>query len=172
MNSREIRSTTGGARFWLRPIGTIRSALSDRSRAPRQGTEGAPDAWLEMRPWASRGIEGVTVGDDVLVITWLHQGRRDVLRVHPRGDRRRRLAGVFATRSPDRPNPLGIHPVTVREVVGNRLRIGPIEAIDGTPVVDVKPALGGPRAASARTGGDIDRSPRSRGRGPASHPGR
>jgi tRNA-Thr(GGU) m(6)t(6)A37 methyltransferase TsaA len=85
----------------------------------------------------------VDVGDKIIIITWLHRGRRDVLQVYPRGDRRRRLAGVFATRSPDRPNPLGLHPVTVRKIVGNRLRIGPIEAIDGTPVVDIKPVLKG-----------------------------
>ena len=83
----------------------------------------------------------MAVGDELIVITWLHRGRRDVFQVYPRGDRRHRLAGVFATRSPDRPNPLGLHPVTVRSIVGNRLRIGPIEAIDGTPVVDIKPVL-------------------------------
>jgi tRNA-Thr(GGU) m(6)t(6)A37 methyltransferase TsaA len=84
-------------------------------------------------------MQGLAVGDEVVVLTWLHRGRRDVLRVHPRSDRRRRLTGVFATRSPDRPNPIGLHPVVVRAIVGRRLRIGPIEAIDGTPVVDVKP---------------------------------
>jgi tRNA-Thr(GGU) m(6)t(6)A37 methyltransferase TsaA len=137
-----MTSPGGGARYRLRPIGVIRSALTRRSEAPRQGSEGAPDAWLEVRPWAARGLEGVAAGDEVLVITWLHRGRRDVLQVRPRNDRRRRRAGVFATRSPDRPNPLGLHAVTVRERSGNRLRIGPIEAIDGTPVVDVKPVLG------------------------------
>jgi tRNA-Thr(GGU) m(6)t(6)A37 methyltransferase TsaA len=103
-----------------------------------------------VQPWAARGLEGLSVGDEVLVLTWLHRGRRDVLRVRPRDDGRRRLAGVFATRSPDRPNPLGLHVVTVREVVGNRLKVGPIEAIDGTPVVDVKPALSSPRARRGR----------------------
>jgi tRNA-Thr(GGU) m(6)t(6)A37 methyltransferase TsaA len=126
----------------LRPIGAIRSTLEARGSAPRQGTEGAPDAWLEIEPWACAGLEGIAAGDRLLVVCWLHRGRRDVLRVRPRGDRRRRMAGVFATRSPDRPNPLGLHPVTVRRVDGCRLRIGPIEAIDGTPVVDLKPALG------------------------------
>jgi tRNA-Thr(GGU) m(6)t(6)A37 methyltransferase TsaA len=86
-------------------------------------------------------LRGVREGDRILVITWLHRGRRDVLTVRPRSDKRRRLAGVFATRSPDRPNPLGLHAVRVRRIVGRRLRIGPIEAIDGTPVVDVKPML-------------------------------
>lgn len=109
-----------------------------------QGSEGAPDAWLELRPWAADGLRGVAEGDALLVLTWLHQARRDVLQVHPRDDARRPLTGVFATRSPDRPNPIGLHPVTVREIAGRRLRIGPIEAIDGTPVVDVKPVLGGP----------------------------
>ncbi|HEY7514712.1 MAG TPA: tRNA (N6-threonylcarbamoyladenosine(37)-N6)-methyltransferase TrmO [Vicinamibacteria bacterium] len=134
------RTPGRGAGYRLRPIGVIRSDLVGRGEAPRQG-EGAPDAWLELEAWASKGRLGLAPGDRILVITWLHRGRRDVLRVRPRGDRRRRLAGVFATRSPDRPNPLGLHPVTVREIVGRRLRIGPIEAIDGTPVVDVKPVL-------------------------------
>lgn len=110
-----------------------------------QGPEGAPDAWLEVSPFAAAGLEGLAVGDDIVVVTWLHRARRDVLRVHPRSDRRRPLAGVFATRSPDRPNPLGLHRVTVRRVAGHRLRIGPIEAIDGTPVVDIKPTLDGRR---------------------------
>lgn len=127
--------------FWLRPIGVIRSALRDRGDAPRQGSEGAPDAWLELDPSASAGLLGLAAGDRLLIITWLHRGRRDVLQTHPRGDRRRPLSGVFATRSPDRPNPLGLHAVTVRRIAGRRLRIGPIEAIDGTPVVDIKPVL-------------------------------
>ncbi len=128
-------------RIALRPVGVIRSALKDRRAAPMQGSEGAPDAWLEVAPWARGALRGVGAGDHLLVITWLHRGRRDVLQVHPRDDPRRPLTGVFATRSPDRPNPLGLHPVTVRRRAGGRLRIGPIEAIDGTPVVDVKPVL-------------------------------
>ena len=128
-------------RFSLRPIGIIRSSIKERSKAPKQGSEGAPDAWLEVQPWASAGLRGVAVGDQILVITWLHRGRRNVFEVYPRGDRSHGLWGVFATRSPDRPNPLGLHPVTVREVVGNRLRIEPMEAIDGTPVVDIKPVI-------------------------------
>lgn len=125
----------------LRPIGVIRSALERRSDAPKQGTEGAPDAWLEVRSWAAKALTGLAAGDEVIVITWLHRGRRDVFEVHPRSNPRNPLTGVFATRSPDRPNPLGLHPVTVRAIEGRRLRIGPIEAIDGTPVVDIKPAL-------------------------------
>jgi tRNA-Thr(GGU) m(6)t(6)A37 methyltransferase TsaA len=89
----------------------------------------------------AEGLAGLAVGDEVIVVTWLHQAHRDVLKVHPRDDERRPLTGVFATRSQDRPNPLGLHTVTVKEVVGSRLRVGPIEAIDGTPVVDIKPAL-------------------------------
>jgi tRNA-Thr(GGU) m(6)t(6)A37 methyltransferase TsaA len=134
-------SGAGTTGIRLRRIGVIRSPLEQRGVAPRQGSEGAPDAWLDVEPWAMRGLQGVSVGSSLIVITWLHRARRDVLRVRPRGDRRRRLAGVFATRSPDRPNPLGLHAVRVREVLGNRLRIGPIEAIDGTPVVDLKPVL-------------------------------
>jgi tRNA-Thr(GGU) m(6)t(6)A37 methyltransferase TsaA len=128
-------------RFALRPVGVIRSTLTERKGAPRQGSEGAPDAWLEVKPWARKALLRVAVGDELIVITWLHLGKRDVFRVYPRFDKRHRLHGVFATRSPDRPNPLGLHPVTVRRIVGNRLRIGPIEAVDGTPVVDIKPVI-------------------------------
>lgn len=125
----------------LRPVAIIRSTLKSRAEAPKQGSEGAPDAWLEVRPFAVPALDGVAAGDELIIITWLHQARRDVLKVHPRSDARRALTGVFATRSPDRPNPLGLHRVIVRRIVGKRLRIGPIEAIDGTPVVDIKPAL-------------------------------
>ena len=133
--------TARGTRKTLRAIGVIRSTLVSRAEAPRQGREGAPDAWLDIRPSLAEGLDGIAVGDEILVVTWLNQARREVLKVRPRDDMRRPLTGVFATRSPDRPNPLGLHPVTVKEIVGNRLRIGPIEAIDGTPVVDVKPVL-------------------------------
>ena len=135
------RASPAAPRFWLRPIGRIRSRLTDRSRAPRQGSEGAPDAWLEVEAWAVPALDSIAAGDALLILTWLHRGRREVLRVHPRGDPRHPLAGVFATRSPDRPNPIGLHPVEVRRRVGNRLRIGPIEAVDGTPVLDIKPVL-------------------------------
>jgi len=126
---------------WLNPIGYIRSTLRALDEAPRQGSEGAPDGWLEVHPAFARGLFGIAAGDDVIVVTWLHRADREVLEVHPRGDPRNPLAGVFTTRSPDRPNPLGLHRVTVREISGTRLRIGPIEAIDGTPVVDIKPVL-------------------------------
>jgi tRNA-Thr(GGU) m(6)t(6)A37 methyltransferase TsaA len=127
--------------YSLHPIGHLRSALRALGDAPRQGSEGAPDAWLEVDPAFARGLSGVVAGDDVVVITWLHRADREVLEVHPRGDPANPLAGVFATRSPHRPNPLGLHRVTVREISGLRLLIGPIEAIDGTPVVDLKPVL-------------------------------
>src|SRR5262249_16974830 len=104
-------------------------------------SEGAPDAWVEVHPRGARGLKGLAVGDEIVVITWLDRARRDVLEVHPRSDRRNPLAGVFATRSPDRPNPLGLQPVVVRSMDGLRLRVGPIEALDGTPVVDIKPLL-------------------------------
>ena len=133
----------GGGRAQLRPIGVIRSILKTRGKAPKQGSEGAPDAWLEVSAFAAPGLDGLAIGDDIIVVTWLHRARRDVLKVHPRADRRRPLTGVFATRSPDRPNPLGLHRVKARKVAKNRLRIGPIEAIEGTPVIDIKPVLSG-----------------------------
>lgn len=125
----------------LRPIGVIHSTLTDRDEAPKQGSEGAPDAWLEVSSWAADGLDGLRVGNRVIVVTWLHQADRDVMRAHPRSDPRNPLTGVFATRSPDRPNPLGLNSVVIQEVKGSSLRIGPIEAIDGTPVVDIKPEL-------------------------------
>ena len=139
--SRGRKSAARGERLKLRPIGTIRSPIKNRKGAPKQGSEGAPDAWLEVNSFAARGFEGICKGDELFVVTWLHQGRREVLQVHPRSDPQRALTGVFATRSPDRPNPLGLHRVTVRKVGKKQLRIGPIEAIDGTPVVDIKPVL-------------------------------
>lgn len=135
------RNHLGQGRRELRPIGVIRSAIKKRSHAPKQGSEGAPDAWLEVKTFAMEGVDGLAVGDEIIILTWLHQAHREVLKVHPRSDRGRPLTGVFATRSPDRPNPLGLHRVTVRKIEKNRLRIGPIEVIDGTPVVDIKPAL-------------------------------
>jgi tRNA-Thr(GGU) m(6)t(6)A37 methyltransferase TsaA len=130
-------------RYTLHQIGQIRSTLRALEDAPRQGTEGAPDAWLEVDPTFSRALLGIAPGDEVVIVTWLHLGDRDVLQVHPRGDPKNPLAGVFATRSPHRPNPLGLHRVMVREIAGTRLRVGPIEAIDGTPVVDIKAVWGG-----------------------------
>jgi tRNA-Thr(GGU) m(6)t(6)A37 methyltransferase TsaA len=125
----------------LRQVGVIRSSLTARAGAPRQGSQGAPDAWLEIESWAAEAVDGLAVGDEIIVITWLHQANRDVMRIHPRSDPNNPLTGVFATRSPDRPNPLGLHEVTIRAIEGLRLRVGPIEAIDGTPVVDLKPVI-------------------------------
>jgi tRNA-Thr(GGU) m(6)t(6)A37 methyltransferase TsaA len=127
--------------FTLHAIGRIRSDLTRLDDAPRQGSEGAPDAWLEIEAGVAGGLDRLAIGDEIVLITWLHEAKRDVLAVHPRDDRSIPLTGVFATRSPDRPNPLGLHRVTVRAIEGTRLRIGPIEAIDGTPVVDVKIAM-------------------------------
>jgi tRNA-Thr(GGU) m(6)t(6)A37 methyltransferase TsaA len=131
----------GASAITLRTIGVLRSPLRSRSEAPRQGDEGAPDAWLEVEPWAAPALEGLAVGDELLILTWFDRSDRTVLRVHPRGDASNPLTGVFATRSPDRPNPLGLHPVTLRAIDGSRLLVGPIEALDGTPVVDVKPVI-------------------------------
>ena len=123
------------------PLGILHSALRSVDEAPKQAFEGAPDAWLELDAAFAPGLEGIAAGDELMIITWLHRGDRSALRVHPRSDPQRSLTGVFATRSESRPNPLGLHPVTVRAVEGTRLRVGPIEAIDGTPVVDIKPVL-------------------------------
>jgi tRNA-Thr(GGU) m(6)t(6)A37 methyltransferase TsaA len=139
MKTTDESVTTLGAQ--LRPIGVIRSELRERRDAPKQGQEGAPNAWLEVHTWAADALDGIAIGDELIVISWFHQADREVLKVHPRSDPRNRLTGVFATRSPDRPNPLGLHPVTVFAAEHNRLHIGPIEAIDGTPVVDIKPAF-------------------------------
>src|SRR5262245_27444078 len=136
-----MATDVGRIEFPLRPIGVIHSTLKTRHEAPKQGSEGAPDAWLEVFPALADALDGVMAGDELLIITWFHQANRDVLKVRPRSDPRNRLTGVFATRSPDRPNPLGLHPVVVRAIDGNRLYVGPIEAIDGTPVVDIKPEL-------------------------------
>jgi tRNA-Thr(GGU) m(6)t(6)A37 methyltransferase TsaA len=137
--------------YTLEPVGFIRSILKRREEAPRQGSEGAPDAWLEIEPQFTEALLGMEVGHELIVITWLHEAGRDVLKGHPRSDPNRPLTGVFYTRSPARPNPLGLHPVTVREINSpsrevygatraTRLKIGPIEAFDGTPVVDIKSA--------------------------------
>src|SRR5215469_5472325 len=103
-------------RLELKPIGVIRSVLKERNKAPKQGSEGAPDAWIEVRPGVTQAVDGLAVGDEIIVLTWFHRAHREVLKVHPRSDPKRRLTGVFATRSPDRPNPIGLHEVTVRKV--------------------------------------------------------
>jgi tRNA-Thr(GGU) m(6)t(6)A37 methyltransferase TsaA len=126
----------------LRPVGRVESPLADRADAPRQGDEGAPEAWLVLDPAVGDALDGLGAGSRIVVLTWLHEARRDVLRVHPRGDPSRPEVGVFATRSPDRPNPIGLHAVEVLAVEGSRLRVRGLEAIDGTPVLDIKPVLG------------------------------
>jgi tRNA-Thr(GGU) m(6)t(6)A37 methyltransferase TsaA len=127
--------------YSLKPVGTIRSSLKRRKNAPRQGNLGAPDVWLEIAPAFAKCLEGIVLGEEIILITWLHQARRNVVKVHPQSDKNNPLTGVFATRSPDRPNPLGLHRVKVLEIERNRLKVGPLEAIDGTPVVDIKPVL-------------------------------
>jgi tRNA-Thr(GGU) m(6)t(6)A37 methyltransferase TsaA len=127
--------------YKLTPIGVIHSDLTNRAAAPRQGYEGAPDAWVEVFSAVADGLLGVRAGDEIIVITWLDRARRDTLQVYPGQRPDAPLTGVFATRSPDRPNPVGLHLVTVLEIAGLRLKVGPIEAIDGTPVIDIKPVL-------------------------------
>ena len=122
-------------------IGKVESPLTDRASAPKQGDEGAPEAWLAFEPAFADALDGIAAGDVLLVLTWLDRARRDVLRVHPRGDPSRAQQGVFNTRSPDRPNPIGLHRVTVAEIEGTRMRVRELEALDGTPIVDVKPLL-------------------------------
>ena len=125
----------------LHAIGVVRSPLARRADAPRQGDEGAPDATILVDPAYATALEGIGVGDELVLLTWLHEADRSVLQVHPRDDESRPLAGVFATRSSDRPNPIGLHEVTVLGIDGLELVVGPLEAIDGTPVVDIKPVL-------------------------------
>lgn len=132
--------------YVVRPIGWVESPLVDRDAAPRQGDEGAPDAWLVFEQDVSDGLRDLQVGAEMLVLTWLDRARRDVLAVHPRGDPARRRTGVFSTRSPDRPNPIGLHRVVVLSIEGTRVRVRDLEALDGTPIVDVKPVLGEPAA--------------------------
>ena len=127
--------------YSLSPIGFVRSSLRSAQGAPKQGSEGAPSAWIELEARFAEAALGLTVGDHLILLTWLHEARRDLRRVHPRDDASAPLKGVFATRSADRPNPIGLHPVILLAVDGVRLHVGPLEAIDGTPVLDLKPAL-------------------------------
>jgi tRNA-Thr(GGU) m(6)t(6)A37 methyltransferase TsaA len=131
------------ARHAVQPIGWVHSPLRRREDAPRQGHEGAPNARLQIEPAFLAGLDGLRAGQDILVFTWLHEARRDVLAVHPRDDLTQPLAGVFATRSQDRPNPIGLHPVKVLSIEADgSLHVQGLEAIDGTPVIDIKPVLG------------------------------
>ncbi len=129
-------------RYLLQPVGIVRSSLKSLEGCPKQGSEGAPDAWLEIYPAFEDALDGIAVGNDILILTWLHEGRRDLLRVHPRGNPDEPLRGVFATRSPDRPNPIGLHRAEVLDIQKpDRIRVGPLEALHGTPVIDIKPVL-------------------------------
>jgi tRNA-Thr(GGU) m(6)t(6)A37 methyltransferase TsaA len=127
--------------YELQPIGRVESPLVDRAAAPKQGDEGSPDAWLVFEPDVRDGIRDLQVGTDVIVLTWLDRGQRDILTVHPRGDLTKPPTGVFSTRSPDRPNPIGLHRVTILAIDGPRVHVRDLEALDATPIVDVKPVL-------------------------------
>ena len=127
-------------RIELRPIGWVESQLREVELAPLHGEEGAPDAWLVLDDDVTDALRGLVPGQELVVLTWLHLAARDVLVVHPRGDATREQRGVFTTRSPSRPNPIGLHRVTVLETAGTRLRVTPLEAVDGTPILDLKPA--------------------------------
>lgn len=131
--------TDGG--YVVRPIGRVESPLAERDQAPRQGDEGAPEAWLVFEPAVRDGLRDLTPGTEVLVLTWLDRASRDVLAVHPRDDPARPLTGVFSTRSPDRPNPIGLHRVLILSTEGLRMRVRNLEALDATPILDVKPVL-------------------------------
>jgi tRNA-Thr(GGU) m(6)t(6)A37 methyltransferase TsaA len=125
----------------IKPVGWIESPLTDRAAAPKQGNEGAPEAWLVFEAELLDGLHGFEAGDEILVLTWLDRGRRDVLQTRPRDDPANPIQGVFNTRSPDRPNPIGVHPVTVLAIEGPRMLVSELEALDGTPVIDVKPVI-------------------------------
>jgi tRNA-Thr(GGU) m(6)t(6)A37 methyltransferase TsaA len=129
--------------YELHPVGHVESSLTDPTQAPKQGVEGGPDAWLVFEDEYEPAVLDLTVGQRVHVITWLHLADRSVLRVHPRDDETQPMRGVFDTRSQDRPNPLGLHTVTILEVGGNRVLVSDLEAVDGTPLIDVKPVLAG-----------------------------
>jgi tRNA-Thr(GGU) m(6)t(6)A37 methyltransferase TsaA len=131
--------------YEIRPIGHVESPLVDRETTPKQGFEGAPDAWLVFDPDVTEGIRDLAVGADMFVLTWLHRAERDVLAVHPRDDPRTPETGVFSTRSQDRPNPIGLHRVQIIAIDGPRVLVSHLEAFHGTPIVDVKPVLAGGR---------------------------
>lgn len=123
-------------------IGTVESPLTDRASAPKQGDEGAPEAWLVIEETVAAGLGGLVAGEEIFVLTWLHESRRDVLRVHPRGDPANPEQGVFSTRSPERPNPIGLHRVRIVAIDGLRLLVRNLEVVNGTPIIDIKPVIG------------------------------
>jgi tRNA-Thr(GGU) m(6)t(6)A37 methyltransferase TsaA len=127
--------------FEVKAIGRIESSLTDLESAPRQADEGAPEAWLVFEPEMREGLRSLRSGDEVILLTWLDRARRDVLSVHPRGDPSRAEEGVFSTRSPHRPNPIGLHRVEITAIDGRRVRVRGLEAVDGTPIIDLKPIL-------------------------------
>ena len=127
--------------YEVKVIGHVESRLTEIASAPRQADEGAPEAWLVFAPALLDALGGIRPGDEVILLTWLHRASRNVLRVHPRGDPSRAEQGVFSTRSPHRPNPIGLHPVEVVSIEGCRLRVRNLEALDGTPILDLKPVL-------------------------------
>jgi tRNA-Thr(GGU) m(6)t(6)A37 methyltransferase TsaA len=129
--------------YEVRTIGRVESPLTEMQSAPRQGDEGAPDVWIEFEPDVLDALRGAEPGDRLVILTWLDRADRDVLTVHPRGETSRPSTGVFSTRSHHRPNPIGLHPVEVLEVEGSRMKVSSLEALDGTPVIDVKPVLEG-----------------------------
>ena len=131
----------GAAGYEARVVGRVESPLTDLESAPCQGDEGAPDAWLAFEPAVLEALDGVRPGDQLLILTWLDRADRDVLVVHPRGDTSRPVAGVFTTRSPHRPNPIGLHRVEVIAIEAPRVEVRGLDAIDGTPIIDVKPVL-------------------------------
>ena len=131
-----------GGSYEVRPVGWVESPLTDRHAAPKQGDEGAPPARIILRPEFREAARDLHAGDEMIVLTWLHQGARDVLSVHPRGDTSRPITGVFATRSPDRPNPIGLHRVRIEAVEDDAIKVSGLEAIQDTPVIDIKPRLG------------------------------
>lgn len=138
---RGLKREAAATSFDVKPIGRVESKLTDLESAPRQADEGAPQAWLVFEPEVLEGLRSVRVGDDAIVITWLDRARRDVLSVHPRGDTSRAREGVFSTRSPHRPNPIGLHRVEITAIEGPRVQVRNLEALDGTPIVDLKPIL-------------------------------
>jgi tRNA-Thr(GGU) m(6)t(6)A37 methyltransferase TsaA len=146
-------------RYELRPISYVESPLVDPKTAPKQGFEGTPDAWLVFNADVTRAIRDLAIGAEVFVLTWLHQARRDVLAVHPRDDPRNPEAGVFSTQSQDRPNPIGLHRVQIAAINGLRVLVRDLEAVDGTPIVDVKPVLAGERWPTRGGGSEAAHAP-------------